>query len=147
MDGIQAKQDEGRIGALTFIEPFTLERKPSEYWATNCWVGASFMTREDALDRALIGVDRIMWGSDFPHEEGTFPYSREALANTYSGMDRGEVAKMVGANAAEVYGFELERLEPLAAEIGPEVEQVARGIDRVPESISLAFESRSAGVS
>ncbi len=147
MDGIQAKQDEGRIGALTFIEPFTLGRKPSEYWATNCWVGASFMTREDALDRALIGVDRIMWGSDFPHEEGTFPYTREALANTYSGMDRAEVAKMVGANAAEVYGFELERLEPLAAEIGPEVEQVARGIDRVPESISLAFETRSAGVS
>ena len=147
MDNIQAKQDEGRIGALNFIEPFRLGRKPSEYWATNCWVGTSFMTREDALDRALIGVDRIMWGSDFPHEEGTFPYTREALANTYSGMDPGEVAKMIGANAAGVYGFDLAPLEPLAAEIGPEIAQVARGIDQVPESISLAFEPRRAGVS
>ena len=142
MDNIQAKQDEGRIGALNFIEPFRLGRKPSEYWSTNCWVGTSFMTRDDALDRALIGVDRIMWGSDFPHEEGTFPFTREALANTYSGMDPEEVAKMIGANAAGVYGFDLGQLEPLAAEIGPEVEQVARGIDQVPDSISLAFEPR-----
>ena len=147
MDHMQAKQDEGRIGALRFIEPLRLEQKPSEYWATNCWVGASFMTREDAVDRAHIGVDRIMWGSDFPHEEGTFPYTREALAHTYSGMDQREVAKMVGANAAKVYRFDLEQLAPLAAEIGPEVERVAGGIDRVPETISLAFEPRSAGVS
>jgi predicted TIM-barrel fold metal-dependent hydrolase len=147
MDHIQAKQDQGRIGALTFIEPFGLGRKPSEYWATNCWVGTSFMSREDALDRTLVGVDRIMWGSDFPHEEGTFPHTREALANTYSGIDPGEVTQMVGVNAARVYGFDLAHLQPLGAEIGPEVEQVARGIDQVPESTSLAFEPRPAGVS
>ena len=111
MDAMQAKQDEGRIGALTFIEPFRLGRKPSEYWATNCWVGASFMTHEDAIDRELIGVDRIMWGSDFPHEEGTFPFTREALANAYSGVDPAEVALMVGGNAAHVYGFDLHRLD------------------------------------
>ncbi len=147
MDDIQAKQDEGRIGALTFLDPFRLGRKPSEYWVTNCWIGASFMTREDAADRGLIGVDRIMWGSDFPHEEGTFPFSREALAHTYSGVDPGDVAKMVGQNAAYVYGFDLEQLGPWAARFGPEVAQVAAGIESVPETPSLAFEPRSAGVS
>ena len=147
MDDIQAKQDEGRIGALKFLEPFRLGRKPSEYWATNCWVGASFMSREDAVDRARIGVDRIMWGSDFPHEEGTFPFTREALAHTYAGMEPEEVAKMVGTNAAGLYGFDLEQLMPLAADIGPECAQVAAGIDSVPETPSLAFEARSAGVS
>jgi predicted TIM-barrel fold metal-dependent hydrolase len=147
MDDIQAKQDEGRIGALKFLEPFRLGRKPSEYWATNCWIGASFMTREDALDRAQVGVDRIMWGSDFPHEEGTFPFTRQALAHTYAGVDPNDVAKMVGGNAAGLYGFDLDRLAPLAAEIGPEVAQVAGGIDDVPETLSLAFEPRSAGVS
>ncbi len=147
MDHIQAKQDAGRIGALTFLEPFRLGRNPSEYWATNCWVGTSFMTREDALDRALVGVDRIMWGSDFPHEEGTFPHTREALSHTYSGLDAGEVAQMVGVNAAGVYGFDLDRLRPLAAEIGPEMDQVATSIDELPESTSLAFEPRPAGVS
>ncbi len=147
MDAMQAKQDEGRIGALTFIDPFRLNRKPSEYWGTNCWVGASFMTREDAVDRELIGVDRIMWGSDFPHEEGTFPFTREALANTYSGMDPAEVALMVGANAAHVYGFDLGYLDVIAAQIGPEIAQVAKPIDRQPDTLSLAFEPRSATLS
>src|SRR5580658_1431596 len=147
MDALQAKQDEGRIGALTFIDPFRLGRKPSEYWATNCWVGASFMTRDDAATRALIGVDRIMWGSDFPHEEGTFPHSRESLAYTYAGVDRAEVVRMVGANAAALYQFELENLRSLAAQIGPEVGKVEAGIELIPETVSLAFEPRSASVS
>ena len=110
MDDMQAKQDEGSIGALTFIHPFHLERKPSDYWDTNCWVGASFMTREDAIDRDAIGVHHIMWGSDFPHEEGTFPFSRESLAHTYAGMDATEVARMLGGTAADVYGFDLHKL-------------------------------------
>ena len=147
MDEIQAKQDEGSIGALTFIDPFHLGRRPSEYWATNCWVGASFMNREDAVDRHLIGVDRIMWGSDFPHEEGTYPFTREALANTYSGMDPDEVARMVGGNAAHVYGFDLDRLDRIAAKIGPEVGMVAQPINSLPNSESRAFVARSATLS
>jgi predicted TIM-barrel fold metal-dependent hydrolase len=147
MDDMQAKQDEGRIGALTFIEPFHLERKPSEYWDTNCRVGASFMSREDALDRDSIGVGHIMWGSDFPHEEGTFPHSSESLAHTYAGIDPTEVARMVGGNAADVYGFDLHKLAPLATQIGPEVDRVWAGIDDIPTTSSLAFEPRSASVS
>jgi predicted TIM-barrel fold metal-dependent hydrolase len=147
MDDMQAKQDEGSIGALTFLDPFHLERKPSDYWDTNCWVGASFMTREDAIDRDAIGVHHIMWGSDFPHEEGTYPYSRESLAHTYAGMDAVEVARMLGGTAAEVYGFDLHELAPLAAQLGPEVDMVWAGIDGIPETSSLAFEPRSASVS
>ena len=76
----------GNVGELPFISPFLLDRMPSEYWQTNCWIGASFMTRQDCLDRKAIGVDRIMWGSDFPHAEGTFPYTAEALAHTFVGV-------------------------------------------------------------
>jgi hypothetical protein len=88
-----------------------------------------------------------MWGSDFPHEEGTFPHTREALSLTYSGMDADEVALMVGVNAAAAYGFDLQQLRLLAAEVGPPVDQIAKGIDAVPDSTSLAFEPRPAGVS
>ena len=105
------------------------------------------MTREDALDRDRIGVDHIMWGSDFPHEEGTFPYSSESLAHTYAGMEPTEVARMVGGNAAEVYGFDLHQLGKLAAQLGPEVAMVRAGIDGIPETTSLAFAPRSASVS
>ena len=147
MDNIQAKQESGNIGVMTIADPFRLTRKPSEYWQTNCWLGSSFMTRADAEDRSAIGVDKIMWGSDFPHEEGTFPYTREALAHTYAGIDPSEVARMVGANAAEVYGFDLAELAPVADRIGPEVDAVYAGIDTIPaDTTSFAFGPRTVGV-
>ena len=148
MDRIQAQQESGNIGVMTIDQPFRLERKPSEYWETNCWLGASFMTRGDAEDRNAVGVDKIMWGSDFPHEEGTYPHTREALAHTYSGIDPKEVSKMLAGNAAEVYGFDLTQLRKVADRIGPEVERVRAGVDTIPESTtSFAFGPRTVTVS
>jgi predicted TIM-barrel fold metal-dependent hydrolase len=147
MDTIQAKQESGNIGVMAILQPFRLQNKPSEYWHTNCWMGSSFMTRGDAEERTAIGVDRIMWGSDFPHDEGTFPHTREALAHTFAGIDPGEVARMVGANAAEVYGFDLDVLRPVADRIGPEVDAVHAGIDTIPAATtSFAFGPRTVGV-
>jgi hypothetical protein len=62
-------------------------------------------------------------------------------------MDAVEVARMLGGTAAEVYGFDLHELAPLAAQLGPEVDMVWAGIDGIPETSSLAFEPRSASVS
>jgi predicted TIM-barrel fold metal-dependent hydrolase len=147
MDNIQAKQESGNIGVMTIRDPFRLKQKPSEYWRTNCWLGSSFMTRADTEDRAAIGVDKIMWGADFPHEEGTYPHTREALAHTYAGIDPSEVARMVGGNAALVYGFDLTQLQEIANRIGPEVDAVYAGIDVIPQSTtSFAFGPRSVGV-
>jgi predicted TIM-barrel fold metal-dependent hydrolase len=146
MDNIQAKQEKGNIGVMPILSPMHLSRRPSEYWQTNCWLGASFMTREDALERDAVGVDRIMWGSDYPHDEGTFPFTREALAHTFAGIDRDEVAAMVGGNAAEVYGFDLAALQPIADRIGPDADAIYAGIDTLPDSTSMAFEPRRTGV-
>ncbi len=146
MDNVQAKQEAGNIGVLDIPDPFLLQKRPSEYWQTNCWLGASFMTRGDAEDRDAVGVDRIMWGSDFPHEEGTFPHSREALAHTFAGVAPADVARMVGGTAAEVYGFDIDALQPIADRIGPDVAAVAAGIETVPErTTSFAFGPRSYG--
>ena len=76
--------------------------------------------------RHQVGVDRIMWGSDFPHREGCWPYSHEHLRLAFAGVDRDEVAAMVGGNAADVYGFDLDALAPVAARIGPPVDEVAK---------------------
>jgi predicted TIM-barrel fold metal-dependent hydrolase len=147
MDTIQAKQESGNIGVMTIANPFRLAKKPSEYWATNCWLGSSFMTRGDALDREAVGVDRIMWGSDFPHDEGTFPHTSAALAHTFAGIEPSAVARMVGQNAAEVYGFDLVALQAVADRIGPGVDAVHAGIDAVPAgTTSFAFGPRTVGV-
>jgi hypothetical protein len=103
------------------------------------------MVREDCLDRHEIGVERIMWGSDFPHDEGTYPHTREAIAHTFAGVPEIEVSQMVGANAARLYGFDLDALAPHARN-GPRVDEVNRGLDRIPDSTSLAFEPRATGV-
>ncbi len=50
-----------------------LSLKPSEYWARQCHVGASFMRADEAKLRYEVGVDKIMWGSDYPHKEASFP--------------------------------------------------------------------------
>ena len=59
--------------------------KPSEYFARNVWVGASFLRSSESALRPHFGGDRIMWGDDYPHSEGTWPFSREALRVAFAG--------------------------------------------------------------
>ena len=106
-----------------------LSMRPSEYFARNCWHGASFMNRGDCALRHEEGVDRIMWGSDYPHYEGTFPHTRPALRWTFQGVDPGEVQMMLATNAANMYGFDLDRLIPVAEKIGPTVDDLAGPMD------------------
>jgi predicted TIM-barrel fold metal-dependent hydrolase len=113
---------------------------PSWYWHHNCYAGASFFRPAEALLRHEIGVDRIMWGQDYPHIEGTYPYTREALRNTFADIEAAEVASMVGLTAADVYGFDLDLLEAVAARVGPTVDEIAVPLDHVPDdSRSIAF--------
>ena len=103
-----------------------LSLKPSEYWARQCHVGASFMRADEAKLRHAVGVDKIMWGSDYPHKEASFPFSREAIRLAFADCPRAEAAAMLGGNAAALYRFDLEALAPHAARVGPSVEEMAR---------------------
>ena len=104
----------------------SLSLKPSEYWARQCHVGSSFLRPGEVPMRYDVGVDRIMWGSDYPHRESSYPYSHEALRLSFADVDAGEVRAMVGENAAALYGFDLDALAPVAATVGPTVADVAR---------------------
>lgn len=98
--------------------------QPSEYWARQCHVGASFIRQAEVAMRDTVGGDRIMWGSDYPHKEASFPYSLEALRVAFAGVDHSETAALLGGNAARLYGFDLEQLAPIAARCGPRVADV-----------------------
>jgi predicted TIM-barrel fold metal-dependent hydrolase len=117
-----------------------LKRLPSEYFATNCHVGASLMSGSDVETRHGIGVDTIMWGSDYPHHEGSFPHSKVALRWLFSDVPEDEVRRMTSINAAEVYGFDLDLLQPIADRVGPSVEEVATKVtaDELP-SVTLSL--------
>ncbi len=77
---------------------------PSDVFRSNCF--ADF--QEDVLGiqhRDIIGVDNIMWGSDYPHSEGTWPKSQEFIEETLAECTDEERAKLVGGNAARIYGI------------------------------------------
>jgi predicted TIM-barrel fold metal-dependent hydrolase len=98
---------------------------PKEYFQRNCWLGASLMTTMDMSIRHQLGVDRIMWGADYPHFEGSYPYTDIALRALFADVPEPEVRAMTSLNAAKVYGFDLDYLQTIADEIGPTVEEVA----------------------
>ena len=140
MDNFYAGISQGNVGVMRFVDPQLLERMPSEYWNTNCAVAASFLHRDDCARRHGIGVDHVMWGADYPHLEGTTPFSEEAIRMTFAGVPEAEVRAMLGGNAARVYSFDLDQLDPLAAQFGPRVDAVMAGLDAIPEgAASMAF--------
>ncbi|MFI6683319.1 amidohydrolase family protein [Streptomyces sp. NPDC050485] len=110
----------------------SMGKGPSQVWRDNCFVGASFMRPHEVPLRDRIGLDKIMWGSDYPHDEGTTPFSREGLRIAYAGLPRDEVAAMVGGNAARVYGFDLTFLDTIAARVGPTVDEIAEPLKEIP---------------
>jgi predicted TIM-barrel fold metal-dependent hydrolase len=103
-----------------------LSLKPSEYFARQCNVGASFIRPAEVPLRHTVGIDKIMWGTDYPHKEATTPYTNEALRAAFAGVPRDETAKMIGGNAARLYGFDLAALRPIADRIGPLVSEIDR---------------------
>jgi predicted TIM-barrel fold metal-dependent hydrolase len=83
--------------------------RPSDFFHRNVFL--SF--QEDAIGirlRDAIGVDNMMWGSDYPHSESTFPQSRKILAEILAGVPEDEQAKIAGGNTARLYRFDVARL-------------------------------------
>ena len=109
---------------------------PSEYFDRNCFIGASNTKRRELGMRYEIGVDNILWGNDFPHPEGTWPNTREWLKKTFHDIPVEESRRMLGLSAAEIYGFDLEALKPIADRIGPTPEDLGQ-CDRHPEAEDL----------
>jgi predicted TIM-barrel fold metal-dependent hydrolase len=101
-----------------------LHRTPSQYWRSNCFVGASFMSRAECDVRGAIGVDRIMWGADYPHIEGTWPRSLAVLREACVGCSADEIRTMTSQTAAAVYGFDLEALQSVAQRCSPTIESL-----------------------
>ncbi|MBL7493527.1 amidohydrolase [Frankia sp. AgB1.9] len=105
-----------------------VKRLPSEYAARQVFVGASFLARfevEDAMANGYLG--NIIWGSDYPHFEGTFQHgivspegdtaTRSAMRFTFAGLPEHEVAQCLGENAVRAYGLDGAALRKVAARI------------------------------
>jgi predicted TIM-barrel fold metal-dependent hydrolase len=132
-------------------------RLPSEFMETNVWMGNSFQSRQEAEAAIRIGrADRFLWGSDYPHAEGTFlapampdecSRTRLSLACSYHGLPLDGARKLLGENLLATYPRVVaEPLREAAARIGVTVREISAAPDlsRHAEAIdtgTLAFRS------
>ncbi|MCH8939567.1 MAG: amidohydrolase family protein [Chloroflexi bacterium] len=79
-----------------------LQRPPSEYIREHCLWGFQ-QDRAGVELRHHMGVDRLIWASDFPHQESDWPNSMETLDWNFKGVPADERYKMVAGNVIDFF--------------------------------------------
>ena len=81
--------------------------KPSEYFRRQCWI--SFDPDESTIaftaGSPLVGADRIIWASDYPHPDAKIPGVVRELREATEQLDAAARARVLGLNAAALYGL------------------------------------------
>jgi len=95
--------DEQAEGFGGFCPDMTLA--PSAYFARQCWISYEIDERTLPALAPVIGEDRIVWGSDYPHHDATFPGAVSTLRRTMAPLPADAQARILGANAVELYGL------------------------------------------
>jgi predicted TIM-barrel fold metal-dependent hydrolase len=115
------------VGFADFLQE-PLPKRPSEYMLAHLFVGVAVLAPFEAADAVEQGYDtQVMWGSDYPHVEGSYQYPRydgepsltkATLQDTFAAVPSARARLMLSENAARVYGFDLDRLQVVADRIG-----------------------------
>lgn len=97
------RMDEAFEEHAAYVRP-KLAEPPSEYVRRQCFVtlGAD---RAPLLAREVTGIAPLLWASDYPHPEGTFPHSQETVARIFAGLPEDEIDAVSFSNAARLYGI------------------------------------------
>jgi predicted TIM-barrel fold metal-dependent hydrolase len=97
-----------------------LKKKPSEYWNANCFLGAAAIHPAEVEIRHQIGIRTLMFGRDYPHNDGTWPYTWDWIRAAFGGVPEDEARLMLGENAIRCYGLDRATLKSVAQRIGPQ---------------------------
>ena len=81
-----------------------------------------------------LGLDKVMWGSDYPHHEGSTPFSRELLRRAFSRLDRRTSSTRCSRARPPTSTASTSReLADQAAEVGPTVAELQEPLEQQPE--------------
>jgi predicted TIM-barrel fold metal-dependent hydrolase len=118
-----------------------LQLRPAEYFDRHVHLGGSLMKRYEAEMRDEIGVDRLMWGADYPHLEGAAPVHRLVLRQVFGGLPEEDLRRILGLNAIDLFGFDAALLEEVAGRVGPTVEDLSTTVamDDIPKTFSWSL--------
>jgi predicted TIM-barrel fold metal-dependent hydrolase len=98
------EQTDNRYQRLLPTGELSLALLPSEYIEQNVWW--SFITDTYAIhNRHSVGVDRMMWSTDYPHLGADWPYSQRVILAAFAGVPADERARILAGNAVDLYGF------------------------------------------
>jgi predicted TIM-barrel fold metal-dependent hydrolase len=120
-----------------------LAMTPRQYFDRNCVVAPSSTHRSEVEMRHEIGVDKMLFGTDFPHHEGTWPNTREWIKVAFEGVPQDEARLILGENAIAFYGLDRDRLAKVAERIGPMPDEVLVQHHDVAESLVEHFHKRA----
>jgi predicted TIM-barrel fold metal-dependent hydrolase len=121
---------------------FSLRMKPSEYWRQHFYVTPSSPRDYEVGMRHEIGVGNWMFGTDYPHPEGTWPNSLDWIRAAFAGVPESEARLLLGENAIKCYGLDRAALRQVADRIGPEAADLLGGAKLNP-AVLLDFDKRA----
>jgi predicted TIM-barrel fold metal-dependent hydrolase len=82
-----------------------LTMNAADYWRRQVY--ATFQDDVPGIRcRDLVGVDHLMWGSDYPHFDSTFPKSKDAIERNLDGVPDPERALILGQTMLQVYNLQ-----------------------------------------
>jgi predicted TIM-barrel fold metal-dependent hydrolase len=103
MADVRYDRHSGWAERLLDVKP--LQRRPSEYIREHCYWGFQH-DRVGVELRHHLGVDRVIWATDFPHQESDWPNSLEVMQDSFAGVPEDERDRMVAGNAIEFFHLE-----------------------------------------
>ncbi len=92
-----------------YLGMLKLDLKPSEYFHRQ---GAVSITDDPVAlhNVAFTGTDCLLWGNDYPHDEGIFPHGKRPIAEIRAKLTKKQAHDVLCGNAARLYGFDLKKL-------------------------------------
>lgn len=140
LDSMSKKiRDTGATGEIRYDPSIVMPLLPSEYFQRQCFIGVSQPKPADALALDALGHERFMWGSDYPHDEGTYPFTKEHLRQVFHDRTETVMRDLLTNTAAKLYGFDLPALQPYADQFGPTVAELQVPLTEIPENANDAI--------
>ena len=104
MDVLRTLLSGPSLGTASILDQKHFEEHPSFYFRRQVY--ATFMEDPVGLrERHQIGVDKIMWSSDYPHSETTWPRSKELTEDWFKDFDAHDRAQICADNARRLYNL------------------------------------------
>ena len=109
---LSERMDEVYVAHDIFVRP-KLSMMPSEIIKRQVYISFQH-DRACIMSRSLVGSHALMWASDYPHAEGTFPHSQKVIEDMFAGIDitPEDKADILGGNAARLFRIERPVAQP-----------------------------------